>query len=241
MSTVSDSSRVLYVAAKAPRCGLAKTRLARGIGEAHATTLYRAFLCDLAARFASAPFPVGWYVTPPDAWDDLGPLVGHAERSTRVIPQGPGDWTTRQRALFRDASARGEERTVLVASDSPHLAVETVAAAFRLLDRHDVVLGPTVDGGYYLIGMRGWHDVMRGVAMSTGTVLEEILFQSRRQQVSVAQVPATFDVDEASDLEALLELASTRADLPATRTVLATLGLLTNVRFRPNERQASAA
>ena len=89
--------------------------------------------------------------------------------------QPPGDWTERQRALFRGASERGESRVVLIASDSPQLPEKTVAEAFTLLDSYELAPGPVADGGYYLIGMRGWHDVLRGVAMSTGSVLDELL------------------------------------------------------------------
>jgi len=66
---------VLYIAARAPRPGFAKTRLGKAIGHDAANVLYTAFLQDLAARFSTAPFPVGWYVTPEDAWESLAPLV----------------------------------------------------------------------------------------------------------------------------------------------------------------------
>ncbi|MBA4115814.1 MAG: DUF2064 domain-containing protein [Rubrobacter sp.] len=68
----------------------------------------------------------------------------------RVLIQGEGDWTERQRELFGGAAGRGEDKVVLIASDSPHLTVEVVVRAFEELDRRDLVLGPTFDGGYYL-------------------------------------------------------------------------------------------
>ncbi len=218
-------SAALYIAAKAPRPGLAKTRLGRAIGHDAAVALYRAFLRDLAARFAAAPFAVGWYVTPPDAWPEIAPLVGPAGRRARVLAQGDGDWTARQRALFRGAAARGEGRTVLIASDSPQVAVAAVAAAFRQLDRHDLVLGPVHDGGYYLIGMRGWHDVFGGIPMGTGTVRRDIAARARRAGLAVGRVAPTFDIDEAGDLRHLRRLLPGRADLAATRAALQALGL----------------
>jgi hypothetical protein len=90
---MSDS---LYIAAKAPRIGLAKTRLGNSIGHEAAIALYKAFLQDLAARFAGTPFGCGWYVTPPDAWPEIAPLVTPCGK-TRVLFQGDGDWTKRQR------------------------------------------------------------------------------------------------------------------------------------------------
>jgi uncharacterized protein len=215
---------ILYIAAKAPRAGLAKTRLGNSIGHESAVTLYKAFLQDLAARFAGAPFGCGWYVTPPDAWPEISSLVA-ARGKARVLLQGEGDWTKRQRELFYGAAERGEDKVVLTASDSPHLAVEVVARAFGELDRHDLVFGPTYDGGYYLIGMRGYHDVLHDVEMGTDTVMDEIYARTERAGLSVGSVETTFDVDEVEDLEYLRRLVATRPDLAATRAVLETLGL----------------
>jgi rSAM/selenodomain-associated transferase 1 len=215
---------VLYIAAKAPRAGEAKTRLGQAIGHEQAVALYRAFLQDIAARFTDAPFPIGWYVTPPDAWSELAALVGRGG-SALVLAQGPGDWSERQRALFAGAAARGEDRVILVASDAPQITVDVVVAAFAALDEHDLVVGPGYDGGYYLIGMRGWHDVLCGIRMSTHTVLEDILARARSLGIAVAQVAPMFDVDEIQDLGALRTLAQQRPDLAATRAALLRLNL----------------
>jgi glycosyltransferase A (GT-A) superfamily protein (DUF2064 family) len=143
-----------------------------------------------------------------------------------VLFQGDGDLTERQRELFLGSANRGEERTVLIASDSPHLTVEVVEEAFRRLDRQDLVFGPTYDGGYYLIGMRGWHDVLEGLPMSVGTELDGIVARARLLGLSVGLLEATFDVDVVEDLQHLRPLALERPDLPATRDALASLGLL---------------
>ncbi len=220
-------SDALYIIAKAPRVGLAKTRLGRAIGHEAAVSLYRAFLRDLGARFADAPFKCGWYVTPPDAWDDISPLVDPCGHDGRVLLQKDGDLAERQRELFSGAAARGEERVVLIASDSPQLTIGVVEEAFRELDRHDLVFGPTYDGGYYLIGMhcQGLYDVFGGVPMSTGTVLGDVVARAGSLGLSVGWVETTFDVDEAEDLQHLRELVQHRPDLAATRAALESLGL----------------
>ncbi len=216
-------SDALYVIARAPRVGFAKTRLGRTIGHERAISLYRAFLRDLAARFSSSSFPPGWYVMPPDAWPEISEITGE---TGRVLFQGDGDLTERQRELFWGAKGRGEERTVLIASDSPHLGVEVVEEAFRRLDSNDLVFGPTFDGGYYLIGMRGYHDVLEGVPMSVGTELDGITARARLSGLSVGLLETTFDVDVVEDLQHLRPLALERADLRATREALEALGLM---------------
>lgn len=202
----------LTIAAKAPLPGHAKTRLAARIGDDAATELYRAFLADLANRFPEA----AWYVDPLRAWQRAYP-------GTRATGQPAGDWTQRQRAFFRSAAMRGDERSVLIASDSPQLRREVVEEAFALLDRHEVVLGPVADGGYYLIGMRGWHDVLAGVAMSTSSVLSEIEQAVCRLGLRLARLDPTYDVDEVEDLVLLRRDAAVRDDLPATRAALEAL------------------
>ena len=216
---------VLYIIAKAPRVGLVKTRLGRVIGNEAAVALYKAFLQDLATRFANAPFECGWYITPPDAWDDISALVDWDEREVRILFQREGDLNERQRELFYGAAARGEERVVLIASDSPHLTVEVVEQAFHELDRHDLVFGPTYDGGYYLIGMRSFSDVFHDVPLDTDNVLNGVIAQAERAGLSVGWVETTFDVDEVEDLEHLRQLLRLRSDLAATRAALETLGL----------------
>jgi len=219
----------LYIAAKAPRAGLVKTRLGHAIGDDAAAYLYRAFVTDLAARFATAPFPVGWYITPPDGWLELGLCPHTWPADQHMLAQGPGDWTERQRALFREAATRGEERVVLVASDSPLLSVEVVEAAFQALEQHDLVFGPVYDGGYYLIGMHGWHDVLDGVTMSTSTVLEAILDRAHAMELSVALIESTFDIDEIDDLKHLQQVSDLPHIAPATDAALHALGLIVPV------------
>lgn len=213
--------------AKAPRPGLAKTRLGSTIGHERAAALYRAFLQDLSARFSGSAYEPGWYVTPPDAAPEMSGLIG---KNTRMLFQGEGDLTERQRELFRVAAGRGEDRVVLVASDSPQLTVETVAGAFLSLQDNDLVVGPTYDGGYYLIGMRNPsktldHGVLGGVPMSTGTELEDLISGARSRGLSVGRLAPIFDVDVEEDLRHLRTVVE-RPDLSATRAALESLGLL---------------
>ena len=114
---------------------------------------------------------------------------------------------------------------VLIASDSPHITVEMVRAAFGALERHDLVVGPTFDGGYYLLGMRGWHDILRGIPMSTRTVADDLAARARHAGLAVGCLPTTFEVDEAGDLPHLWRLVDEPTNLAATRAALIHLHL----------------
>jgi rSAM/selenodomain-associated transferase 1 len=215
-----------YVIAKAPRPGFAKTRLGESIGHEEAVALYGAFLRDLAARFSGSAYEPGWYVTPPDALPEMRPLIGSPRT---VLFQGEGDLTERQAELFRLAAERGEERVVLAGADSPTLDAGIVSEAFRRLGDHDLVLGATQDGGYYLIGMRDLgsmlsRGVLDGVRMSTGSELESLVEQARGSGLSVGWVDTLFDVDVTEDLRLLRDVAD-RPDLANTRAALESLGL----------------
>lgn len=222
---IEDTGPRLYIAARAPRPGEVKTRLAAGIGGAAAADLYAAFLRDLGSRFEKAPFPVGWYVTPTDAWSEIRPLVG-AGPAARVRVQPDADWTDRQRHLLRRASEEGERPVVLIASDSPQLGRDEVAEAFDRLRDHDVVLGPTHDGGYSLIGMRGWHDVLSGIVMSGRDVADGIRHRARSLRLRLAMLAPTFDVDHEEDLALLGRSLRAGHDLHATEAAMERLGLL---------------
>lgn len=223
------------IAARAPIPGQTKTRLGRALGMDRAATLYRAFLRDLADRFEGAVsatpelFDLAWTYSPPDHdfRTELAALTGRpSPPAVRFVAQDGPDWGTRQTNLLRWGHDQGYTRIVLMASDSPHLPVSTAHDAFSLLERNDIVIGRVRDGGYYLIGMRGFHDVLASVAMSTASAADGVVQAAKRMGLSAGEMPETFDIDEAGDLGALTaELARNPGLCPATRETLARLGL----------------
>ncbi len=115
---------------------------------------------------------------------------------------------------------------ILMASDSPQLPVSLIESGFALLHEREIVLGRVQDGGYYLIGERGFHDVLSSVAMSTASAADDVVARSRDQGLTVGELPMTFDVDERPDLDELI--ATLRADpalCPASWDALRQLGL----------------
>ena len=122
------------------------------------------------------------------------------------VPQVGDDWGIRQTNLLRWGSEHGYARTVLTASDSPQMSRCAIELAFDLLHDADVVIGRVHDGGYYLIGLRGFHDVLTGVPMSTRSAADTLVARAESMGLRVAEVPGTFDVDIEADLDLLIEL-----------------------------------
>jgi hypothetical protein len=112
--------------------------------------------------------------------------------------------------LLTLALANGAGKAVVMDSDSPDLPGSYLTQAFAELDRHDVVIGPTRDGGYYLIGMKKPHPVLlREVQMSTPQVLSDTLKLAALHQIRVSLLPEWYDVDTIADLRQLQSVIST--------------------------------
>jgi len=165
-------------------------------------------------------YDLGWAFTPADldfrqVLCELGAPPQPA--SVRFVPQEGDGWGERQANLLRWGQEHGYERTVLIASDSPHLPARTPTAAFAALAEHDVALGRVHDGGYYLIGLRGFHDVFTAVPMSTASAADALAARAAALGLRLAELPPTFDIDEAADLDRLrAHLEPDGADAPAT-------------------------
>jgi hypothetical protein len=133
-------------------------------------------------------------------------------------PQLGGDLGRRMDTAFRTAFAEGAERVVLVGTDCPDLTPELLDATANALGSHDLVLGPSADGGYWLIAMNRPLPVFDGVAWSTASVLEQTLALARRHGLDVHLLPTRNDVDLPEDLDAARSFFD--ADRPAVSVVI---------------------
>lgn len=199
---------LLAVVCRNPEVGTVKTRLIPALGEEGARALYRAFLQDLGARFAGQPYDLLWAYTP-----EGGPPPPFLVPGSRVAQEGP-DLGHRLLHIFRQAQSSGYGRVVVTSSDVPHLSREVVEAAFAALASQDVVLAPSEDGGYHLVGMRGPHDIFTMVPMSTPSVFADTCRVVADRALRHEVLAADFDVDLPEDLP---RLACRLAEDPALR------------------------
>src|ERR1700730_14147278 len=173
MTDTADTA--LVIVARYPQAGKNKTRLARALGDEETVRLYRAFLTDLAHKFAVDPqCDLHWAYTPCE-FDYAGlmaTLTPSLAPRMRFFPQEGANFGDRLLNAFRWTQERGYRRTVLIGSDSPHICSHTITRARGMLDEADVVLGPADDGAYFLSAMHKPHNVFRNIPMSTSQVLQ---------------------------------------------------------------------
>jgi rSAM/selenodomain-associated transferase 1 len=203
--------------ARYPSPGSVKTRLASQIGAEAAWRLYDAFVRDLADRLQALELPLTWAFWPPDApFQTLMP-------GTRCVPQVGGDLGERLEHAVGGCFDVVQAPVIVIGVDSPHLALARVREAAEALGAGvDVVLGPALDGGYYLIGLRAPSAVVfRGIAWGSSSVLDATLARARGAGLRTQLLEPTFDVDDADGLRALREvLDGGEVELPRTRAAL---------------------
>ena len=208
----SGSDRVLVIMAKAPRPGSVKTRLAPSLSSAAVTAFYCCLLEDTLA-LARSLSDVEVAIMCPDL--DVNELTHLAGNEASVVAQKGEGLAAGLTSVFAHFIEDHERRIIAFNSDSPHLPRSVLEDAFEVLAAHDVVVGPTHDGGYYLVGAKASHPTLfAGDGMGTSSALERLLSRVRALELSVGFADAFYDIDVADDLTRLaaeLRLAPARA------------------------------
>jgi uncharacterized protein len=121
-------------------------------------------------------------------------------------------------SVFRHFTAAGRQHVVAFNSDSPHLAPSVLDNAFAILATHDVVVGPTHDGGYYLVGAKAAHpSLFNGDGMGTRSAFDRLLTRTKLLELSTGFTEPFYDIDVADDLIRLArELRLAPAKAPRT-------------------------
>ncbi len=204
--TAAASIRII-VLARAPSA-TGKTRLTQGLAPASAAALRRALLTDTLAEACASGGAVCLCYAPPEAegeMRDVGSDAGCAGLTLQT--QAGGDLGARMHAAFAACFASGDEHVILIGSDLPSLPPEhLVDAAAALVSPADVVLGPSEDGGYYLVGIsRSRADaaleaLFASMPWGAADVLARTLERLREAGLRVELVAPWFDVDTSDDL-----------------------------------------
>lgn len=198
---IEESVNLLGMFAKYWEPGRVKTRLGRSIGLQAAAEVYRAFIAAQLHRLRCTADQRVIVYTPGDRREQFQHL---AVNHWQLKPQADGNLGARMQRFFSDAFAAGAARVVVIGSDSPTIPLDILDQAFDQLQRAAVVLGPSADGGYYLIGMREeCPKLFDSIAWGSRHVWQQTIRELERQRMPFVCLPPWYDVDELEDLRRL--------------------------------------
>lgn len=196
------SARRLIVMTRIPEAGRVKTRLIPALGPEGAAALHTALLrrtlhiANLHSRQSAIDLEVRFTGGTPTGFDTL-----LTERVGSWREQQGADLGQRMHVAIETAFVEGARHVVVIGTDCPDLSPDILSDAWRQLERHDVVLGPATDGGYYLIGMnRSDNRLFLGIDWGTERVLSQTRDRCREVGVSVGLLSELTDIDEAENL-----------------------------------------
>ena len=201
--STKSTQPVLGVMAKYWTPGQVKTRLGRCLGMHRAAEVHRLFVqCLLRHLGGKGEWEGCLVVWPPQRLPEMEAAV--AGSSWLVVPQSEGDLGAKMRAFVQQQFRQGKGPVVLLGADVPDLPREHIRQAFRLLESHTAVLGPSHDGGYYLLGLsRDVPELFQQIAWGTSQVWEQSVARLRQAGVPWVALPPWPDVDYLDDLHAL--------------------------------------
>jgi len=205
----------LVIMAKAPKPGVVKTRLAQSLPLEAVVELYRCLLDDTLALARSLDGVDVAIMCPASDVEDLSRAVGD---SIPIVAQSGDGLAAGLTSVFAYFAEAGRRRIVAFNSDSPHLPASVLVSAFRALAERDVVVGPTHDGGYYLVGASVSHPgLFAGDGLGTTNAYDALLGRVRALGLSLSLTDPFYDIDVAEDLSRLAaELQSVPERAPRT-------------------------
>jgi hypothetical protein len=193
----------VVIMAKVPQAGSVKTRLCPPLMPQTAASLYHAFLQDKIAQVRQlADVKPTIAYTPEDSREFFAALAP----DFLLIPQQGADLGERLANSFSYCLTAGYPGVLAIDSDTPTLPSEYLQQAVTLISRshNDVVLGPTEDGGYYLIGLRAVHwELFEAMPWSTSAVVPETVRRAAVKGLNIVWLPPWFDIDTAEELQRL--------------------------------------
>lgn len=182
----------LVVFLKAPRRGSVKKRLAAGVGDSAALSFYQHMITETLRLARDPRWRTTLAITPDRGWSWLRRL---GNKNFDVMPQGPGDLGRR---MARAIQGPAPSRVLVIGTDIPGLSARMIANAFKLLRGRDAVFGPSIDGGFWLVGLAKPQQAPRifsNVRWSTEFALQDVR-ENFGAKARIALVDELDDVDD---------------------------------------------
>lgn len=214
----------LIVFAKVPRPGQVKTRLTPVLTPTEAARLYDAFLRDALQLYAQLPIDVRLYLAPPLPEEPMDGLPD----SIPVFEQEGEGLGGRMKQALRDTINHGYDRVSIVGTDHPTLPIGFIRQSFGALESsRSVCIGPSEDGGFYLLGMNAFYpQLFEGMTYSHESVFSDTLARVSTTDARLTVLPRWYDVDTPAALERMIrDLEDEDIVAPRTREAIHQLQL----------------
>jgi len=229
----NNSARCVIVFLKVPQKSKVKTRLSKFLDPEIVVDIYKNFVADILGMLNRSPYRiiVGYYPphAQPEAVEWLGP--GYT-----LMPQLGNNLGKRMANAFDKIFSKGYQRALLLGTDFPDLPESIVDEAFKSLDHNDAVIGPAVDGGYYLIGFKSdsyLPEAFDGIPWGTENVFEKTMKVFRKHGLKIHALPKWRDIDTYEDLKFFINTYAQKQS-----TALNTAAYLSNIELDTNTSEA---
>ena len=189
------NNNLIIVFVRSPELGKVKTRLARSIGDQSALNIYKILLKHTAAVLRDLSFDKVVYFSEKidnnDFWEN--------SLFEKKLQKG-ADLGERMHHAFDTAFNKGYKKVLIIGSDLFDLTSSLITSAFEALETYDISIGPSLDGGYYLLGMKKLQpEVFKNKKWGTDSVLENTLQDLKKQKIKLLK--ALNDIDTLEDLQ----------------------------------------
>ncbi len=219
---MGERKRALIVFAKVPEPNQVKTRLATLITPEESAALYEAFLKDALDHYLSMDLDVRLYFGPSDE-----AIPAALQPAGLTVHQQKGEGLgARMAAAFAETFVAGYEQIFIIGTDHPTLPEVFIEQAFVMLDEaKSISIGPSEDGGYYLLGMNSFYpQVFKNMTYSHDKVFEQTLEKAEATDAEIYVLPPWYDVDDPETLIRLAgDLETAQQPLKRTRAMMAML------------------
>ena len=202
MNNHADSCVILFV--KYPVPGNVKTRLAKQVGELYAVEIYKCFVADMFDKFRDLNLCIKVFFAGTDKKDDFEQWFGN---DIFCNLQSGKELGAKMKNAFEVIFSDSFTKALIIGTDIPDLPEEYIELAFNTLKNNDTVLGPSSDGGYYLIGFTKKNflpEAFDNITWSSDKVLEQTISRLNKHDKMIYLLPQWHDVDTLDDLKSLV-------------------------------------
>ena len=198
-------NNTLIVFAKFPEPGKVKTRLAKDLGESRAAEIYSSMALDIISRVSrSGLYDTVIFYDPPEKRKEIAIWLGDCKniKAEHLIPQTGCTLGERIAAAFQTVLSTEDKKAVIIGTDCTEVSAGIIEDSFEALREYDVLIGPSEDGGYYLLGLKSFiPELFQDIEWSTERVLEQTVNRIRQMGISHKLLEPLRDIDNIHDLK----------------------------------------